>query len=67
MASWNTDDSNFKVVENVDAETILLRFAKFCKIDVTMEMHDGSAKDVLSDGEYEKAENVQASQTLWSQ
>ena len=67
MASWNTEDFNFKGVENVDTETILLGFAKFCKVDVTMEMHDGSAKDVLSDGEYEKAENVQGSQTLWSQ
>ena len=43
-------------MENVDTETILLGFAKFCKVAVTMEMDVGSAKDVLSDGEYEKAE-----------
>ena len=42
---------------NVDTETILLGFAKFCKVDVTMEMDVGNVKNVLSDGESEKAKN----------
>ena len=56
MASWNTDDSHFKVVENVGAETILSGFAKFGKLDTNMGMHDVSNKDFMRDGEYEKAE-----------
>ena len=51
MASWNTDDSNFKVVENVGAEMILSGFGKFGKLVINMGMHDVSDKDFMRNGE----------------
>ena len=51
MASWNTDDSHFKVVENVGAETILSGFGKFGKLVINMGMHDVSDKDFMRNGE----------------
>ena len=52
MASWNTDDSNFKVVENVGAEMILSGFGKFGKLVINMGMHDVSDKDFMRNGKH---------------
>ena len=52
MENWNTDDSNFKVVENVGAEIIPSGFGKFGKLVINMGMHDVSDKDFIRNGEY---------------